>query len=82
MFVDQSGNHCFLICKDSILYSNFYTYALQPILIEEPDRKPQPARSFSCLDIQYFLQQDKTFFELVAVTAMGEIYYGGFKFDS
>lgn len=81
MHIDRSGNHCFLICSDSLFYANFAGNSLQQIWVEEPDLEPRPALHFTCVDIQFIVEDDENSFELVAGSAMGDLYYGQFEYD-
>lgn len=58
LYVDKSGNHCFLICRDCVFYVNFAGNSLQQIWVEEPDAEPRPAVHFTCLDIRFLVPDD------------------------
>jgi hypothetical protein len=55
MQIDRSGNHCFLICTDSLYYAHFNGNNLQQILVEELDQEAKPALHFTCVDIQFIV---------------------------
>lgn len=79
--MDKSGNHCFILCADSVFYSNFFSDKLQQIDLTVDGREVQ-ARSFTCIDLVYITPDDSSAFELVLGRADGSIWHGCYEVTS
>jgi hypothetical protein len=69
------------MCQDSLYYQNFDSDNLCQVLVEEEGARPKPARQFTCIDLAFILPGDFNVFEIVAATALGDVYHGCFEFD-
>lgn len=78
MYVDRSGNHCFLVCHDCIFYSFFRSPYLEEIQIGVEE---VGARNFSSLDLDFISGNDWRGFKLVLGRADGSIWFGCFELN-